>query len=159
MIDEVILREYKHEDHLIVSKLAYEAVHSIPTDIYTQKQLDAWASESLLVNGLDINRGLVCIYKESIIGFIELILVNEIGFINYLYVHPDYQRKGVANLLYKQVETESIEEYNSSEFVVKASFVARPFFEQHGFSVVEKNRIKRGQVILENYTMLKNIES
>lgn len=37
---------------------------------------------------------------------------------------------------------------------VDASITAKPFFEKFGFKVLKKNRVKRGNIELTNFTML-----
>lgn len=152
------LRQYTSADLDEVTRLMYLSVHAIPTDIYTLEQQEAWAPSSLLQEGLTINRGLVCIEDGKIVGFIELLFVelaDNVGYINYLYVHPDYQHRGIATLLYNETENEGRNKYNLTEYIVKASLVAKPFFEKQGFGLIRENTIKRNNIALKNYTMIK----
>lgn len=155
------IREYKRNDLYAVAELMYKSVHAISSQFYTEEQLRAWApSVESMQNTLAINSGLVCIEDDTIVGIIEMIspeLVDGVGYIKYLYTHPDYQRKGIASRLFHQIEKEGITKLGISEFTVEASSMARPFFEKEGFLVRHENRVKRNGVYLTNYTMIKTI--
>ena len=67
--------------------------------IYSEKQIDVWRNsrpnwEELIPNTI------VCIKEKLIVGFV----VSDNKFLEYLYVDPDYQKKGIGNQLVSLVE-------------------------------------------------------
>lgn len=92
-------------------------------------------------------------YRASVVGFMNL---EEDGNIDLAYVRKEYQRKGISSLLYHQIESEA-RQRRLLRLQVDASYLARPFFEKHGFKTLRKNRILRNGVSLVNFTLEKNL--
>ena len=78
------------------------------------------------------------------------------GHIAFLYSAPAYARRGVASALYRRVESAWIAA-GVRELRTEASLLARPFFERHGFDVVEEQTVRRGGVFLRRYAMRKSV--
>ncbi|MBD8349660.1 GNAT family N-acetyltransferase [Dysgonomonas sp. HGC4] len=148
------IREYIPEDSSYLTKILYLAVHNIPTDIYTREQQNAWAPISILEQNLNLTKTWVCLIDDTIAGFIDFILSK--GHINYLYTHPNYQRKGIASLLYEKVETEAIR-LQIEKLTTDASKVALPFFLHKGFTLERENIVERKGVEMINFTVSKII--
>ena len=74
------------------------------------------------------------------------------GFIDLLYVHPEFQRQGVACELFAELcswaERRGIRHLRS-----EVSITARPFFESAGFRVVERQVVERRGVWFSNFVM------
>lgn len=148
------IREYIPEDSSYLTKILYLAVHNISTDIYTREQQNAWAPISILEQNLNLTKTWVCLIDDTIAGFIDFILSK--GHINYLYTHPNYQRKGIASLLYERVEAEAIR-LQIEKLTTDASKVALPFFLHKGFTLERENIVERKGVEMINFTVSKII--
>ncbi len=74
------------------------------------------------------------------------------GHIDCTYTHPDFQGKGVASSLYDYLLMQA-KQAGIKRLYVEASFIAKPFFEHRGFSVVKKNEVQRKGVSLVNFSM------
>jgi len=86
-------------------------------------------------------------------GFAEL--ENE-GHVGAVYVHPGYQRKGVASALLDQLEKEALAR-GATCLSTEASVTAQPFFAKRGFETVTAQDVEyRGQ-IFRNYRMRKQV--
>lgn len=106
--------------------------------------------------------------RDDIIPMISATLVNSqsqsihqdyaeaLAYIDMLYVHPNYQRQGVARALYKYSVAQCLA-LGTKAVWVHASTLARPFFAQHGFIDIEYERVKRHGVGLERYLMKKSL--
>src|SRR6185437_4831475 len=83
-------------------------VHSINIRDYNQSQLDAWAPKQIDKNAwwesLSKNIAYVAEYHSQIVGFGDM---SYEGYFDRLYVHQDFQRKGVASALIKKIEEEA----------------------------------------------------
>lgn len=76
--------------------------------------------------------------------------IDETGYLDRLYVHKDYQRRGVAAAL-----CDAMERTAPGKIVTHASITARPFFEGRGYTVVRTQQVERQGVLLTNYVMEK----
>lgn len=148
--------ELQYAEEIIA--LFYDTVHSVNAADYSAEQLAAWAPEALrqeLVErwGVSLaNNNTFVAWKEgSIVGFSDL--ATE-GKLDRLYVHRDYQRQGIADKLLEKIEQEARRQ-QVEKIAADVSITAKPFFEHHGFSVIEPQTVERFGVQLKNYRMIK----
>lgn len=143
-----------------VSQLFHDAIHAITDEAYSLPQRQAWSrgprstyhwhkrlSNSqtwLMVDNSQLHEGLpLCC------GFIniETDYVHQ-GYIDSLYVHPQYQHQGVA----KRLVLCLLDWACSQQFPllsVDASILSKPLFLQQGFKQVHRSyQEKSGQVIM-----------
>ena len=74
------------------------------------------------------------------------------GYFDRLYVHKDYQRKGVATAICDRLERAA-----QGKIVTHASVTAKPFFEKRGYRVIRKQQVFRRGIVLVNFVMEKDI--
>lgn len=79
-----------------------------------------------------------------------------LAYIDMLYVHPNYQRQGVARALYEYSIAQCLP-LSTKEVWVHASTLARTFFAQQGFVDIKYEQVKRHGVTLERYLMKKSL--
>lgn len=84
---------------------------------------------------------------DVIIGFGD---IDDSGYLDRLYVHHDYQRRGVATLICTKLE--SMIDANLT-IMTHASITAKPFFENRGYKVVKEQIVERNGVSLKNFIM------
>ena len=139
------LRAYQSGDLPAILNLFRDTVHTVCARYYTQPQLDAWA-----VGRVDLaawnasfleHTTLVAVEGETIVGFADLAAD---GYLDRLYVHRDWQRRGVASALCDALP---------GARVTHASLTARPFFERRGWHVVQEQQVERHGVLLTNFVM------
>jgi putative acetyltransferase len=93
----------------------------------------------------------VALQDARVVGFIEL---EPDGHIDCLYVHPAFQRQGIAGRLLQHLMQEA-KKRGIAQLHVEASAVARPFFEARGFALQARNSVvRRGQTLI-NYRMVR----
>ena len=94
------LRAYQSGDLPAILNLFRDTVHTVCARGYTRAQLDAWAPAELDAAAWDASllahQTLVAEENGSIIGFADL---AEDGYLDRLYVHRDWQGRGVASAL------------------------------------------------------------
>lgn len=146
------IREYIESDCVQLAKLFYDTVHFINKKDYTKNQLDAWAS-----GNVDIEKWnksflehytLVAIKDEIIIGFGD---IDSTGYLDRLYVHKNYQGRGIATSLCDKLE----KAFERDKITTHASITAKPFFEKRGYKVIKKQEVERKGIKLINYIMEK----
>lgn len=144
------IREYREEDQAEILSLFYETVHTVNAKDYKEKQLDAWAPQDNdyehLNAALRNNLALIAIEDGKITGFAD---IDENGYLDHLFVHKDYQRRGIASALCSRME----EGFKRIE--THASITARPFFEKRGYVVVKAQDVEIRGEVLRNYVMEK----
>ena len=150
----MIIRGYLPSDCTHIAKLFYDTVHSVNAADYTREQLDAWADghvdSEARDNSFREHFTLVACDGKEIVGFADM---DENGYLDRLYVHRDYQRKGVASSLLRELS----QKVKTDEITTYASITARPFFEKMGYRVVCQNIVERKGASLINYFMVKKL--
>lgn len=148
---DFFIRTYQEQDLKEIIDLFYHTVHAINKKDYTEEQLNAWAPK----NG-DLNRWntllsehftIVAVYQNQIVGFGD---ITSTGYLDHLYVHYQFQGKGIATRIVDLLEMNSF-----SKIEVHASLTAKPFFEKRGYIVVKEQQVKRNGIFLKNYVMEK----
>lgn len=139
------LRPYRPADCPHLAELFTSTVHTVCARDYTQVQLDAWADGQVDLAAWNTSflahTTLVAVEGGSIVGFADL---APDGYLDRLYVHKDWQRRGVASALCDAL---------SGAKVTHASLTARPFFEKRGWRVVKEQQVERHGVLLTNFVM------
>lgn len=147
----MVIRRYKPTDCKALAELFYNTVHTVNAKDYTKEQVDAWATGNVDLEkwnrSFEEHYSLVAVEDERIIGFGD---IDKTGYLDRLYVHADYQGKGVATAICNQLE-----QAVGGSIVTHASITARPFFEKRGYKVVKEQQVKRQGVSLTNTVMEK----
>ena len=145
------LRRYKQSDCRELAELFYKTVHTVNAADYNNEQLNAWATghvdfeawnKSLLEH-----YSIVAVDNGIIVGFGD---IDQTGYLDRLYVHADYQGRGIATAICNKLE-QSV----SGKIVTHASVTAKPFFEKRGYKVIKEQSVERQGVFLTNFVMEK----
>jgi len=148
----LVIRRYDSSDCKYLAELFYETVHTVNAKDYTKEQLDVWASghvdlekwnktfsEHFTVSAVEDNK---------LVGFGD---IDETGYLDRLYVHKDYQRRGIASALCEELE----HAVQRDKITVHTSITAVPFFRQRGYKVIKEQQVIRQGISLTNYVMEK----
>lgn len=147
---DLILRKYKPSDCQALAELFYDTVHAVCKDDYSEKQLYAWATGT--VDLIRWNQSfwshytIVAEINGNIAGFGD---IDSNGYLDRLYVHKDYQRRGIGSSICSILENM----VNSDKIITHASITAKGFFEKRGYKVIKEQQVKRQGIILTNYIM------
>lgn len=94
------LREYKPSDCTQLAELFYQTVHSVNAKDYTQEQRNAWATGKVDLAQWDASfrehKTIDAVENSTIVGFGDM---DSSGYLDRLYVHKDYQRRGIASAI------------------------------------------------------------
>ena len=93
---------------------------------------------------------IVAVDNETIVGFGD---IDDTGYLDRLFVHAKYQRKGIATAICEQLE-----QAVPGKIITHASITARPFFEKRGYRVFKEQQVERQGVFLTNFVMIKEGE-
>lgn len=152
------IREAKFSDIEELRTLYKETILFVNAQDYTIEETMDWAS-----CGDDLNRwvelinDLYFIVAEDengqIAGFAS---VSDKGYLHSLFIHKDFQRQGVAELLYENIE-EYAQDKHLDELISEVSITAKPFFLAKGFFTYEVQNRKANKLYLKNYKMSKQL--
>lgn len=147
----MIIRKYQSQDCSELGELFYNTVHTVNASDYTKEQLDVWATGIVDLEkwnqSFQEHYSLVAVEDETIVGFGD---IDKNGYLDRLYVHKDYQGKGIATAICNRLEQEA-----QREITTHASITARPFFEKRGYVVVKEQQVERQGIMLTNFVMKK----
>jgi putative acetyltransferase len=149
----MFLRAYRRDDKRALQQLFYESVHGIGHAYYTTVQLERWAPavpDRERWIQLDAQYCFVVEAHKQLVGFAAL---NK-SHLDWLYVHPNYQLKGVATALMRQMER-SARKNGMHKIQTEVPLNARGFFERFGFRVQTDEVNQNG--IFPHYTMEKRV--
>jgi putative acetyltransferase len=155
--DPITIRPYAATDAAGLTSLFCASVRHIASRDYTASQIRAWAPDTD-----ERQFGKKCVSKSTwvaemegrLAGFSDL---EPDGHIDMLYVHPDFQRRGVAHALLEHVENVA-RKAGLRRLYTEASITARPVFEVMGFRIVAPQIVTvRGESMM-NYQMDKPLE-
>lgn len=145
------ITEYTDGDFSAAAELFYETVHCVNAADYTEEQLFAWATR----HSLDQRRGdlaaqntFIAKVKGILVGFCS---ITDGGELDFLFVHKDFQRMGIASALCDKAEC------GFKEIYAYVSITARRFFEKRGYTVTKKLLAERRGVKLNNFEMRKKV--
>jgi putative acetyltransferase len=125
---------------------------------YDELQREIWGSSiHHEQRGLDIVNNqylLVAHYQEKVVGFCSLENGN---YIDLMYVHKDYQRQGIAQKLYSEIENQATK-LGQTELTSDVSITALPFFEKAGFRILSDQIVVKNGTEFRNFKMTKRIQ-
>ena len=153
------IRPYRATDGAQLAALFRASVRAIARSDYSQSQLTAWAPDNIDVAGFAER----CAAKSTwiaecdnrVAGFSDL---EGDGHVDMLYVHPDFQRRGVARALLAHIENLARSQ-GLERLYTEASITARPAFEAQGFHVIAAQTVTRRGESLTNYRMEKRLDA
>lgn len=145
------IRKYQQSDCKELTELFYNTVHTVNAKDYTKEQLNVWATGQIDLEkwnqSLQEHFSVVAVDNKIIVGFGD---IDKTGFLDRLFVHADYQGKGIATAICNQLE-----QAVQGNIVTHASITAKPFFKKRGYKVVKEQKVDRQGIFLINFVMKK----
>jgi putative acetyltransferase len=152
-------RPLKAADLPEIAEVFNASIRALALPYYTPEQIDAWAPVPP-----DSDRwgkrlaGLTTWLIESegrIAGFISY---TDAGYLDFLYTHPAFARRGVGTRLYTRME-ESLAAFGVRRIETHASLAARAFFESQGFQIDREEVAECRGSYLRRFAMHKDLSS
>ena len=149
------LRLYRPQDLEGLIQLFYETVHGVNLGDYSPAEVDAWVPSPESVDRAAWGESLAAHYtvvaerEGQLLGFGDM---DSTGYFDRLYVHRDFQGRGVATAIAHALEGFA-HGLGAQRVTVHASRTARPFFERRGYRMLYAQQVERRGVLLENFAM------
>ena len=144
-------------DLLAIRELFRDTITNVNIKDYSEEQIAAWSSgwedEQRWYDKFSTQHFVVEENNGALTGFSS---VDGRGHLDYMYVHKDHQRQGIATALLYAIEHHSMKN-GIMRLTSDVSITARPFFEHHGFHIVEKQQVQYKGMIFVNFKMQKNL--
>ena len=127
----MFVRGYQMSDCKEITELFYNTVHTINAKDYTKEQLDVWATGQADLEkwnqSLQEHYSIVAIDNKIIVGFGD---IDKDGYLDRLFVHSNYQGKGVATAICNQLE-----QAVDGKITTYASITANHFLKNEGIKL------------------------
>ena len=157
MLNNIEFRPYKNNYCQGMINLFIDTVMNVNKKDYSPFQITAWIGQPTVTAWhprFANAETIVAIYQNQIVGFGNLV---DDELIDMLYIHKDFQRKGVGGRILQMLEQEA-RKNGSQKLLSDVAITAAPLFETHGFNIIEEQYQVRGGVQLRNYRMQKIFE-
>ena len=155
----IAIRKGNLNDLEAMQQLFKDTIEVICKKDYNAEQRKAWQSgaenEERWMNVIRDQYVLIAECEHQIAGFCTL---DQSNYIDLLFVHKDYQQKGIASMLYNEIEKEALL-HHSEQLTAEVSKTARPFFEKVGFNIIQEQTVDVKGIALTNYKMAKDLIS
>lgn len=119
---------------------------------YNQPQILAWVSsienKDKWIKKIKTQYFIITKVQNKIVGFGSL----EDNYIDLLYIHNDFLRKGIASFIYQTLKEES-KKRGFTVLLTHASKTAISFFESKKFKIIKKNKVIRKGIEITNFEM------
>jgi len=130
IMNSITIRTARENDIAAIGWLFSETVRNVNAKDYTEDEIRAWSSSgentAMWKKRIDEQYFIVAEINGIIAGFSS---IDPKGYLDFMYVHTDYQRMGVAKKLLREIERKAYQQKNTSIFS-HVSKTARVFFEK-----------------------------
>jgi putative acetyltransferase len=153
------IRRYNRGEESAVWNVYFAATHESIARDYHADLIERWAPHdqdmSRWADRLAQKNPFVAVVDEEIVGMAE---IEGGGFIDYFYVHPRWQKRGIGKALLATVESEATKR-GVEVISADVSITAKSFFLSRGFCITEaKSNVILGHPA-PNFRMQKRLRS
>lgn len=122
------IRQATINDTAQIVKLFNETIKTVNSKDYTSEQTAVWSSRGAdaakWIAKMSEQYFIIVEEQTAVIGFASL---TTSGYLDFMYVHKDHQRRGIASMLLKSLEDKA-HQLNIHEIISDVSITAKPFF-------------------------------
>lgn len=149
------IREATENDIDEIMNLYSDTVRNVNSKDYSADQVEVWANGAfrpeIWKQRIRDQYFIVAEENGTITGFSS---IADDGYIDFMYIHKDFQRRGIARELLNEIERKGREQGNE-ELYSHVSKTARGFFEKYGYEFSGEEIDPVGNVIFINNIMKK----
>lgn len=153
----ITLRRAIPEDLAELQQLYIDTVTTVNAKDYSEDQIKAWIKPwydnsptrdgRTFAQKITEQYFIVAIINNDIAGFGS---IEDNGYLDFMYVHKNYQRHGAAKAILEELERYA-KEKNIKEINAIVSHTAKGFFEKYGWKKIREETVEvRGAVFTDN---------
>ena len=139
-----------------LAELLYTSVHTLCASDYSPEELEAWAPKHMDMKRFNLSlarsHNLVMVEQGRIIGFV---CIEPDGYVNRLFTHPDFVRRGVATALMDRAEQWAKTKRGLGRVRLAASETGKSFYLKRGYRITDVETVTRRGVTFNNKIMEK----
>jgi len=124
---------------------------------YSPQEIASWAEGDKYTDNwlkrIDTHYYLLVKIDEKLVGMASL---DDSGYLDVMYVHPEYQGMGIASDLLSKMEAKAKKD-GHTKITSDVSITAKPFFLHKGFAIVKPQLVLCRGVVLRNYNVFKEL--
>jgi putative acetyltransferase len=148
-------RPFEATDLPGVMEIYTASIRSLAAPYYSPDQIAAWApvppNAARWQKRLSHLHTIVAECDGVLAGFVSY---TRDGYLDFVFTHPTFARRGVATSLYQRVES-ALRALRVPRVTTHASLAARPFFDRHGFKVDAEECVECRGAYLRRFAMHK----
>jgi putative acetyltransferase len=152
-------RPYESTDLASVIEIYTASIRVLAAPYYSPEQIAAWApvtpDAARWQERLSRLRTIVAESNGVLAGFASY---TYDGYLDFLFTHPAFARRGVATKLYQLVES-ALRAASAPRVTTHASLAARPFFDRHGFQLDAEECVECRGAYLRRFAMHKQLRN
>lgn len=149
------IRQATPNDIASILDLYRNTVLTVNRRDYSQAEVEDWAScgETPKIEEMIKTHYFIVAetFQSQIVGFSS---ITPQGYLHSMFVHKDFQGKGIATLLLDHIERYA-KEQEITKIISEVSLTARPFFEKRGYAVETEQKRQANKLSLTNFWMAK----
>lgn len=155
MKNEIEIRQATSKDLPQITSIFRDTITTVNSKDYSEQQIEVWASgaddKDKWEERIKKLYFIVAEIKNTIVGFAYLKNGN---YFDGLFVHKDYQRRGIASKLIRIIESQVM--MNGFEIIKSdVSITALPFFDNKYYDVKKKQKKSFKGLVFVNYIVEK----
>jgi putative acetyltransferase len=151
------IRLAKSTDVDKIRQLFQETIETINQKDYNAAQIQIWAAGAQRIQNwqkkVQEQYFVVAEQGDIIVGFAS---IEMNGYIDFMYIHKNYQNQGIASLLLSELESKAAS-LSLTNVWANVSITARPFFQKRGFIITNIYTKFVDTIEFENAVMEKSI--
>ena len=152
-------RPYESTDLPKVMEIYTASIRSLAAAYYSPEQIAAWApvppDAARWQERLAQLHTIVAELDGVLAGFASY---THDGYLDFLFTHPTFARRGIASSLYRRVES-ALRAAGAPGVTAHVSLAARPFFDRHGFELDAEEWVECRGVYLRRFAMHKPLRN
>lgn len=151
-----IIRAAQQSDVIELRDLYKNTVLAVNKRDYSLEEVEDWAScgDDLSHIGQMIETHYFIVAVDQLSQLVGFSSITPQGYLHSMFVHKDFQGKGIATLLLNEIEQYAMAN-EIMRITSEVSITARPFFEKWGYTVKAEQKRRANQLSLTNYWMEK----
>lgn len=154
---KVVIRELRDGEEVLLRGVFYSSVHDLAATHYTPHQLSAWAPERFDARSwterMRSPQTYVAEDSGQVAGYCTL---RKDGYVDHFYVSGPHARHGIGTAMLAHLDHVA-RDSGLTALESHVSLCAQPFFERHGYAVLERRTVVLRGVTMTNKRMQKDL--